>query len=293
MKKTKKAKVTRKSSRVVRRKTSRQSSLRSFLPLLIVIGVLGLGYLGFRLFFRPQSVDINQIAGHTGTVVLALTPSSITKDANQTTAITLTINSGTSKATGVQAEITYNPTKCVTPTVTKGDFFTETLMAATVTGGRIKFAYGIHPTAEGKTGTGTVATITTGPKNDDCTLTFVNNMNKNLATVEGVDTNALASASDAVIHLTGNSPTPTPSITPTPPPSVTPTPSPSGLNTPSCPTRYTPAECAAFQTKVTSLQNFVTSLNLCIQAKSLNYCRTKTVIDCLRIKPVASCLNYY
>jgi|GEM_PF-6079752 len=287
MRKTKKTKVTRKSSRVVRRKPSRSSSFRSFLPLLIVVGVLGLGYLGFRLFFRPQSVDINQITGGTGTVVLALTPSSITKDANQTTAITLTINSGTSKATGVQIEIAYNPTKCVTPTVTKGDFFSETLMAATVAGGRIKFAYGIHPTAEGKTGTGTVATITTGPKNDDCTLTFVNNMNKNLATVEGVNTNALASASDAVIHLTGNSPTPTPSVTPTP------TPSPSGLKTPSCPTRYTPAECTAFQTKVTSLQNLYTSLNLCIQAKSLNYCRTKTVIDCLRIKPVASCLNYY
>jgi hypothetical protein len=157
------------------------------------------------------------VTGGAGPIKLSLTPAGSSVAANTTINLTLSIDTGTEKATAAAVELAYLPGKCVTPiTVTKGDFLTVVLSAPKVTGNKISFTYAVPPQSGGKQGTGTLATITTGPTMASCVLSITKNT---LAAAIGFPGNALASASDAVINLTGASashqsypthPTPTP-----------------------------------------------------------------------------------
>lgn len=248
---------------------NRTHVLRPFALLFVLIVILGLGYYGFRLLFYPQSIDINQVTGGTGTVTLALTPATSTLAANTTTDLTLTINAGNKHVSGAQVEITFDPAKCVTPTVTQGSFLTGSpLVPATVANGKIKFTFAAPPASGGVTGSGTLATITTGPKSGSCTLSFTSNTL--VTTTENLTGNSLASASDARLSVPG---APSPSSTPTP--SLTPTPIPSSPGQP-CPSGLTPAQCTEWRAKINARTSRIQRIKTCLAAHSLSYCLSNT-----------------
>ena len=277
------SKTTKKSPKKIITKTRRSSSRPlskskspkfSYKPALVTLAILGLLYFGYRAMFRPQSIDINQVTGGSGTVTLALTPAATSIPANTTTNLIMTINAGTKHVTGAQVEITFDPTKCVTPTITQGTFLVgNPLVPATVANGKITFTFAAPlpqpSTTPGVSGSGTLATITTGPKSAACSLVFTTNTL--VYTTENLTHSSLASASDATISLPGSSPTPTPSpsptATPTPTPSVSPTP------TASCPSTYTPAQCQAYLEKQTTFKSKIKQMLDCLDTHTFAYCR--------------------
>jgi len=278
------SKTTKKSPKKIITKSRRSSSRPlsksktpkfSYKPTLITLAIIGLLYFGYRTLFRPTPIGINEVTGGTGTVTLALTPPNSTKAANTTRDITLAINAGTSHVTGAQIEITFDPAKCVTPTVTQGTFLAGTpLVPVAVGSGKITFTYAAPlpqpSTTPGISGSGTLATITTGPKSAACSLVFTTNTL--VYTTENLATSSLASASDATISLPGSSPTPTPSPSPTVTPTPTPTPSVSPTPTASCPSTYTPAQCQIYLEKRATLQSKVKQMFDCLDTHSFAYC---------------------
>lgn len=193
------------------------------IPAILTVSVIILGYLSYKLLTqKPSEPAIYQVTGGTGTVILTLTPASSTIAANTTTDLDLKIDTGTGKVSAVQVELAYLSGRCVTPiSVTKGDFLSVVLAAPTVTSNKIKFTYAVPPASGGKQGTGTLAKITTGPTTGSCVLSFTSNT---LAAAIGSGINALASASDAAINLTGAPASPNPSPSSQPGPSVSPVP---------------------------------------------------------------------
>ncbi len=177
---------------------------------------------------RPASTPrVAEVTGGSGTVVLSLSnPASI--NAGESADLTLTADAGGSHLTAIQGELAYGDT-CGTPTVTEGDFLTQTLQAASIANGKITFAYGAPTTSGGLTGSGTVATIHITPTGD-CTLSFTQNTQ---AAVTESGTNALKSASDTTITVAAAS-TPA-SAPPSAPPSVPPSTPPTPANAPSSP----------------------------------------------------------
>lgn len=257
-----------------------KSAPLSYKPVIVTLAILGLLYFGYRTLFRPQSIDINQVTGGTGTVTLALTPANSTKAANTTRNLELAINAGNKHVSGVQVEITFDPAKCVTPTVTQGTFLTGTpLVPISVNNGKISFTF-VAPLpaageVAGKSGSGTLATITTGPKSSACTLAFTGNTE---VYVTESTTNALASASDATINLPGASVMPSPSQTPTPTPSVSPAPSSSTQPIP-CPSSFSPLQCSTYREKVTARNSYVDKIKACMASSG------KTALQCVTITP--------
>lgn len=201
---------------MAKRKT-KKSKLRRWLTLLLPAALGILAYLGYFYFLKPEEVPIYQATG-SGAVNLTLEPASSSLAANTTTALELKIDTGGAKVTAVKVELAYLPGKCVTPvTVAKGDFLTVVLQRPQVNNNKISFVYAAPPASGGKDGSGTLATITTGPTSGTCLLSFL--AGTQVAAV-GFTGNALDTASDAAIQLLGASPNPSPS------PAVSPSPTP-------------------------------------------------------------------
>ena len=260
------------------RKTKKKSSPKSRLPIFLgILAILFVGYYTYRTVFRPQPIDINQVTGGSGSVTLALTPANSTQNANTTRDLTLSINAGSGHVSGAQVEITFDSTKCVTPVVSQGSFLTGTpLVPASVSNGKITFTYIAPPASGGATGSGTLATITTGPKNLACRLTFTTNTE--VYVTENTTTNALASASDAVINLPGASSTPTP--TPTSTPLVSPTPTASASTAPvPCPSSFSPLQCSTYRQKLADRNTYLDKIKACMSSTG------KTVLQCVSITP--------
>ncbi|MFH1705847.1 MAG: cohesin domain-containing protein [Patescibacteria group bacterium] len=158
-----------------------------------------------------------------GTVTLAISPSSSSLAPNTTTTLSISINTNESKVLAVQAELTYSTDTCITPSITQGSFLTNVLSSPKVENGTIKFTFAAPPDSGGIQGSGTLATIQTGPTTGTCQLSFTQNTAVVVMEVAG---NALASASDAIITLTTASPNPSPSPSSSPNPSSSPSPSP-------------------------------------------------------------------
>ncbi|KKU46845.1 MAG: Drug resistance transporter, EmrB/QacA subfamily [Microgenomates group bacterium GW2011_GWA2_46_7] len=245
--------------------STKQTSNKNLYIIGAMLTVAALGYFTYRSLFRPQTIDINQITGGTGTVTLALTPATSTQASNTTRNVTLEINAGTKHVSGAQIEITFDSTKCVTPIVTAGTFLTgNPLVPVNVANGKITFTYAAPPASGGATGNGTLATITTGPKSAACSLVFT--PNTYVTTTENLTGNSLASASDAVISLPG-APSPTPTLTPSSSPNPSPTPS-----LKPCASKLTPAQCQEYQSRQVTILEKVQQFNTCRETHGLSYC---------------------
>ena len=221
---------------------------------------------GITLFTtRPASTPrIAEVTGGTGTVALSLSnPASV--NAGESADLTLTADAGSSHLTAIQGELAYGDT-CGTPTVTEGDFLTQTLQAASVANGKITFAYGAPTTSGGLTGSGTVATIHLIPTGE-CTVSFTQNT---LAAVTESNANALKSASDATVTVAAAS-TPA-SASPSVSPSTSPNPN-------TCPTvvDYT-------ESRADSIATYCNANGQNCSAKGMSYptaisCHTGTAHD--------------
>ena len=116
---------------------NKKSKRPNLLRLFLILGIIMLGVIIWYSYPRPVPVGINLVGSDTGTVTLALTPSSISLTPNIEATLTLSINAGTSHATAAQIELTYDAAKIGTPTITQGDFFTSSISSTTVENGKI------------------------------------------------------------------------------------------------------------------------------------------------------------
>lgn len=237
------------------KKSTKRNHNQTLIATIVVVGILVICAFAWQsLFGNKQGAQVAQVTGGTGTITLSLTPATAAVAANTPTNLNLVVNTGTSKISAIQAELTYSDS-CLTPSVTQGSFLENTLASAKVASGKITFAYAATPDSGGVQGTGTIATIQTGPKTGNCVIAFTANT---IAGAIGVETNALGSANDATINLQGGAasgtPTPTPTSTPTPTPAATstPTPTPTPYNPPATTPTPSPVRPAINQTTPTT-----------------------------------------
>lgn len=161
--------------------------------------LLGIGsYIAITKFTpTPTPTSINEVTA-SGTTTLTFVSPTTPVVANTSTNIPITINTTTSKVTGVNVVITYDPAKATVTAVTQGDFLTQSIASAKLTSGKVTFAYGVATGAGvGKQGTGTVATLAITPKSTSpFTLTFNTGT---LVSATGMTTNVLKTANPLTI----------------------------------------------------------------------------------------------
>jgi hypothetical protein len=228
----------------MKKTVKKTSSSKYLLPIILVASLfaLSLGLYAFNAFPTPMSIGINQITNATGEVSLTLSPANVSAAKDTESTITLTANTGSAKLVVLAIELTYDPAKVSTPTVTPGSFLGNTLMSPKVENGKITFTLAATPESGGASGNaGQIATIKLKPiAGGSSALSFTENT---IATAIGsngerIPNNSLKSATDAVITVGGGSssntgnnnvsnPTPTPTTAPPAQnnsPVVTPTP---------------------------------------------------------------------
>ena len=128
--------------------------LIAFISLVLFIGI---GLLGYNAY-PPARPTVAQVSVASGTVSLAFTaPSSPVKNAEVT--LPLTFSSPSEHLSGVQAEITYDPTYVTALSFTPSSTFPSTLAAALLESGKITFAYGVSAGSGGTIGNGNVGTL--------------------------------------------------------------------------------------------------------------------------------------
>lgn len=131
--------------------------------------------------------------------VLTLSPNPVVLQLG--TAVPSTVNvelaTGSNDATAVQLEITYDPKMISVSDITPGTFFDnplELIKDIKQQDGRITYALGIQPTANGKKGTGTVAKLSVTPLAGATGQTMITLLPKTLVTASGVPTSVLKDA---------------------------------------------------------------------------------------------------
>lgn len=214
----------------------------------LLLGVVGIilfivGYFSYPSF-NTVSTKINEV-GDEKKVTLALNPPVSAQAPNTPQVVVLNIDSGMVPVSGAEVIINYTPGKCLPPVVTMGDFFSEAYIAPQVNNGQIKFTLGVDPMVGGKTGTGTVATIKTGPTTGSCPLTVSND---SVVIAIGSSSNALTNVSGANIDLLSY---------------MSPAPS-NNVNLPgSCPKGYSVNKCKTYLFK---------KIEGCLKTHNLQYC---------------------
>lgn len=210
-----------------------------------------------------------------GPVQLSLSPSDSAVPAGTT--MDLNINADTGLAFGaawIQAILYYSDT-CITPVVTRGYFFYNTMVEPQVGDGRITFTYGSETVGD-SIGQGVLATITTGPTTGPCEVTFGGVW----VASSGFPGNHLGGVSNAVINIGEGQPSPSveasmepepeaqlsyapplPSVAPSLAPSVAPSwsPSPSPSVTPSPSTTASVVPSPSVQAGVTQSPSVIPS----------------------------------
>lgn len=116
--------------------------------------------------------------------------------------IDILIDSGANNASAVQLEISYDPAMLKNVAITAGPFFAnplELLKKINQTTGRISYAFGAALSDKGKTGKGTVATISftsTLPKGQNTTITL---LPQTIVTAEKEENSVLKETASATI----------------------------------------------------------------------------------------------
>ena len=152
--------------------------MKKLLTITSIICLLILIYLGYRFLGQATPASIN-LVGNTPNdpyVSLVLEPSFLIKPANSVSEIGLTIDTGDQKKVKtIRVEISYSPDQCLSPVVTRGDFFSRVISPPQIDNGLIRFSYGVNAGSSAKQGNGTIATIKAGPTTGNCTLTITPN----------------------------------------------------------------------------------------------------------------------
>lgn len=116
--------------------------------------------------------------------------------------LAITVATGSNKVTAAQLEISYDPTKLSNIALTPGTFFTNPLVLLQnidKKAGKIFYAIAIQPTAQAKSGTGTLATLTFTSNLTAGQQTNIQFLPKTLVTAEGIRSSVLKATSSATI----------------------------------------------------------------------------------------------
>lgn len=171
-------------------------------PLLIILLTVLTGFLVIiaiapkRPSITPPPSEKQEIVTPAETV-LSIESSSLPTASVQT--VNVIADSGTNKVTGVQLELSYDPTLISNVTVVSGNFIpepVELLNKVDATNGRITFVVGVPIGGSGVAGRGTVATISyteIGPKGE---VVEIKVLPKTLVAIEGYSSSALKSSTD-------------------------------------------------------------------------------------------------
>jgi hypothetical protein len=180
-------------------KVYKKSKRFNFATPLIILGLITLGVMAWYSKPSPTPLQINVVGESDGNIELSLTPATKTVTPNTKVDLTLTANvTGTAKLDGIDAELTYSGV-CGTPVVTQGTFLANSLSAAKVESGSIKFSYSKPTNVAEIIGSGPVATISLTPTLvGECTFAFTENTL--VASIDKV-TNDLKSATGSTITI--------------------------------------------------------------------------------------------
>ena len=199
-----------------------------FVTALLILGVISILTVLYYLLPKRQNAEIFVVGTESGTVNLALTPSSLDSLPNVESTLTLSIDAGNSHATAAQIELDYDASKIGTPIITQGDFFPTVISAVTLDNNKIKFTYSSEVAANSaKTGSGTLATIKINPITaGTSTLSFTENTM--ISTTES-QINSLKTVTNATINITNSLPDGSPTSSPTSSPTTAKPAKPTGL----------------------------------------------------------------
>lgn len=145
--------------------------------------------------------------------ILSISPNSLTLPTGraQNGTLNIDINTGRNKVTAVQLELSYDPSifKNVEISSPSGQGFFENpivlLKNIDSKNGRITYALGIAPTGNGKSGAGTVATITFQAQSNTPLQAQFTFLPKSLVTAEAVTSSVLKQGQAGVIIFEGSS----------------------------------------------------------------------------------------
>ena len=217
----------------MKRKKKTPSQSRIFLLILCLALAAGLIYF-VRTFFVTTPPQVAVVGSPTGSVSLDLVTDTTNLALNQEASFTLSYNSLSEHLTGIQAEITYDPTRLSISNFSPSSSFPSVLQTAKVENGKISFAYGVPLESGGLTGSGTVATFKAKAlKVGSADLTFSSNT---LTTTTEKTDNTLKSVSGSTLTITdpsGASSAPSSSPTQSLSPSANPSSSPRASRSPS------------------------------------------------------------
>lgn len=145
--------------------------------------------------------------------VLSLSPSTV-EVSSAAGSVDVNINSASNSVTGVQLELSYDPTVLSDVTVSPASFFeTPSVLINKIDAknGKISYAIVIPPTGAAKKGAGNVATIKfnvlRGAKTSSTQIQF---LPKSIVTAEGLGYSVLKSTSDATVIISQGKSSPLP-----------------------------------------------------------------------------------
>lgn len=193
-------------------------------------------YLALTHLSKPTPLGINEVS-QSPIVTLSL-PSTIPTTTTTDSIAPLTINTGGSKITAVQIELTYDPNSLSNPTLTPGTILPVELVKPKIAGDKIIVTLGVNPDSGGYSGEGVLATLKFRSKNGaSSSISFTQNT---LVAAIGSSGNALKASTGGTTQI----PTTPPANTASPTPFITPlkaTPSPTPKSTKVKPKNNSPA----------------------------------------------------
>lgn len=195
----------------------------------------------------PKPVGINEVS-QSGTVTLSL-PSTIPTTTTIDSTAPLTINTGGSKVTAVQIELTYDPNSLSNPTITPGTILPVELVKPKIAGDKIIVTLAVKPDSGGYSGEGVLANLKFRSKNSaSSSISFTQNT---LVAALGSSGNVLKAATGGTAQIAITPHTPSPSPTPAVTPLKT-TPSPTPKHTVSPTIKPTPMTEPGSETLISS-----------------------------------------
>lgn len=136
--------------------------------------------------------------------VLSLSPNPLTVLPGQQGSVNVTLDTSDNEVTGVQLELSYDPTVISNVKVAPGPFFPNAVILIDkndAANGKSTYAFGIQPNRPTVTGTGTVAVVTFTAKNVPGKKAEISILPNSLVSARGVANSVLKSATGTMITV--------------------------------------------------------------------------------------------
>ena len=186
----------------------------------LALGMLfisAIAYYAFSHLPQPTPIDINEITSSPASVTLSF-PASISITPGSLSSADITIDTGGAQVSAAQVELTYDPSKLKSLTLTQGDFLTNELSKSKIKAGKISFVYAVPIGETGKSGVGKLATLKFKASGGNSQIAFGKGT---MVAALGTRSNVLSSATGTNIILSSSTINDQPSTISTNPPALT------------------------------------------------------------------------